>query len=47
MAGEISRAVDGNVRGIWLYGSAALGDHRPGWSDIDVAVLANAPLTQR
>ena len=31
---------------VYLYGSVAEGDFRPGWSDIDILVLTGAPLTQ-
>lgn len=30
---------------VYLYGSAAQGDFRPGWSDIDLLALTSAPLT--
>lgn len=30
---------------IYLYGSCALGDFRPGWSDIDLLALTPRPLT--
>ena len=30
---------------IYLYGSAAQGDFRPGWSDIDLLALTPAPMT--
>jgi hypothetical protein len=29
-----------------LYGSAVLGDYRPGWSDIDVLAVCDCPLPQ-
>ena len=35
----------GDVHSIWLYGSITLNDFRPGWSDIDILVLSNAPVT--
>jgi nucleotidyltransferase-like protein/aminoglycoside adenylyltransferase-like protein len=43
----VARARDvlgGDLRGVCLMGSAALGDYRPGRSDIDVAVVAERPL---
>lgn len=43
----VARARDvlgGDLRGVCLMGSAALGDYRPGRSDIDVAVVADRPL---
>lgn len=29
---------------LYLYGSAAMGDFRPGWSDLDLLCLTRAPL---
>ena len=36
----------GSLSAFYLYGSAAMDDFRPGWSDIDVLVLLNAPPTE-
>ena len=30
---------------LYLYGSAAMGDFRPGWSDLDLLCLTRAPLS--
>ncbi len=46
MTGEIARIAGGQLYGAWLYGSAATGDFRPGWSDIDIAALTGAALTE-
>ena len=46
MAEEIVSAADGNVYGIWLYGSAVLDDFRPGWSDIDFVALTGGPVPE-
>ena len=32
-------------RQLYLYGSAVLGDFRPGWSDLDILCLPAAPLS--
>ena len=34
-----------NEPSIYLYGSAAMGDFRPGWSDIDLLVLTSSPIS--
>jgi predicted nucleotidyltransferase len=34
----------GGVRDVWLHGSLATGDHRPGVSDIDVVAITTRPL---
>ena len=46
MAHEIVRIMEGNVRGIWLYGSVALDDFRLGWSDIDFIALTGGGISQ-
>ena len=46
MAEEIVSAADGNVYGIWLYGSAVLEDFRPGWSDIDFVALTGETISE-
>ena len=43
---EIGSRMDGRVDGAWLYGSAAMEDFRPGWSDIDFVVLINGPISE-
>ncbi len=45
MAGRIVRILENDVHSIWLYGSIVLDDFRPGWSDIDLLVLAGHPVT--
>lgn len=35
------------LQSAWLYGSAALDDFRPGWSDIDILALTESPLTEQ
>ena len=46
MTAEAAGIVDGRIHSVWLYGSAVLGDFRPGWSDIDLLVLTEAPITE-
>ena len=46
MANEIVRIMDGDVYGIWLYGSVVMDDFRPGWSDIDFVALTNGPVSE-
>ena len=46
MADEIVSAADGNVFGIWLYGSTVMDDFRPGWSDIDFIALTGGTITE-
>lgn len=44
-AGEIRNLFDGDeLLGVYLYGSAVLGDYRPGTSDLDVVVLHRSDL---
>ncbi|MCR4886947.1 MAG: nucleotidyltransferase domain-containing protein [Clostridiales bacterium] len=45
MTARISRILDGKIRSAWLYGSVALEDFRPGWSDIDLLVLTEGRIT--
>jgi len=47
MTEKITGNLEGNVHSIWLYGSVVLDDFRPGWSDIDLLVLAADKLTDR
>ena len=42
---EIVAIMDGNVYGIWLYGSVVLDDFRPGWSDIDFIALTEGAIS--
>ncbi len=45
MTAAIAEILSENGPSIYLYGSAAMDDFRPGWSDIDLLVLTNAPIT--
>ncbi len=47
LTGRIVSILDNNVHSIWLYGSVVLDDFRLGWSDIDLLVLSNSPITER
>lgn len=47
MAERICAVLDKNVHSIWLYGSVVLDDFRPGWSDIDLLVLASCRITEQ
>ena len=46
MVNEIVRIMDGDVCGIWLYGSVVMDDFRPGWSDIDFVVLTRGEISE-
>ena len=46
MVNEIVRITDGDVYGVWLYGSVVLDDFRPGWSDIDFVALTGGPVSE-
>ena len=46
MVNEIVRIMDGDVYGIWLYGSVVMDDFRPGWSDIDFVVLTRGEISE-
>ena len=43
---EIVTIMDGNVYGVWLYGSVVLNDFRLGWSDIDFVALTDRPISE-
>ena len=43
---EIIRIMDGDVYGIWLYGSVVMDDFRPGWSDIDFVALTRGEISE-
>jgi len=45
MADEIVSILAGNMPTIYIFGSVALDDFRPGWSDIDIAVLTKYEIT--
>ena len=46
MVNEIVRIMDGDVYGIWLYGSVVMDDFRPGWSDIDFVALTRGEISE-
>ena len=46
MVNEIVRIMDGDVYGIWLYGSVVMEDFRPGWSDIDFVALTRGEISE-
>ena len=46
MVNEIIRIMDGDVCGIWLYGSVVMDDFRPGWSDIDFVALTRGEISK-
>ncbi len=46
MTERICGILEHHVHSIWLYGSVVLDDFRPGWSDIDLLVLAGGPITE-
>ena len=45
MTDAIAGILHGSLHSVWLYGSVVLDDFRLGWSDIDLLVLAESPLT--
>ena len=47
MVNEIIRITDGDVYGVWLYGSVVLDDFRPGWSDIDFVALTKGTVSEK
>ena len=46
MVQKISGNLDNHIHSIWLYGSVVMDDFRLGWSDIDLLVLADNPVTE-
>lgn len=40
----VDRAVPGRIAGLYIVGSIALGDYRPGQSDLDFVAVTKAPL---
>ena len=46
MAVSIDRILADAQPSIYLYGSVTTGDYRPGWSDIDLLVLTQSPITE-
>lgn len=43
---EVRQCLGETIHGVVLHGSIALGDFCPGWSDIDVCVVLNAPVSE-
>ena len=46
MTARIAGILEGGVHSVWLYGSVVLDDFHPGWSDIDLLVLTDRPITE-
>ena len=46
MCGCIAEILAGCAPSIYLYGSAALDDFRPGWSDVDLLVLTREEISE-
>ena len=46
MTRALSTALGGSMAAPYLYGSAAMGDFRPGWSDIDILCLTGTPISE-
>ena len=46
MTEALSGLSGGRLTALYLYGSAAMDDFRPGWSDVDVLCLLEAPPTE-
>ena len=46
MAVSIDRILAEAQPSIYLYGSVTTGDYRPGWSDVDLLVLTQSPITE-
>lgn len=45
MKQRITDIIDSCMPSIYLYGSVVLNDFKPGWSDIDLLVLTQAPIS--
>ena len=45
LAGALASRLSSDAFTLCLYGSAVLGDFRPGWSDLDILCLTAAPLS--
>lgn len=45
MAGRVAEILKDADPSVYLHGSAALGDFRMGWSDIDLLVLTGRPMS--
>ncbi|MBR0206366.1 MAG: nucleotidyltransferase domain-containing protein [Clostridia bacterium] len=46
MTQEIDDALDHGLHSLWLYGSVAQDDFRPGWSDIDFIAFSKQPVSE-
>lgn len=46
MTEALARGLGGGMTALYLYGSVAMDDFRPGWSDIDVLCLTDTPLSE-
>ena len=46
MAVSIDHILAGAQPSIYLYGSVTAEDYRPGWSDVDLLVLTQSPITE-
>ena len=46
MVHRIASVLSTNAPSIYLYGSVALGDFKLGWSDIDIMVLTQRPISE-
>lgn len=46
MAEALAGSLGGGMTALYLYGSVTMDDFRPGWSDIDVLCLTEAPLSE-
>ena len=46
MTEAIASVLGGRVLGAWLFGSVVLDDFRLGWSDIDMLVLTDGPISE-
>lgn len=47
ISSEIASVLNDTLSSMYLYGSAAVGDFRLGWSDIDILVLTNKEMTEQ
>lgn len=45
MVFEIAEILNQQIYSAWLYGSVVMNDFRLGWSDIDLIVFSNSPIT--
>ena len=47
LAGALASRLSSDAFTLYLYGSAALGDFRPGWSDLDILCLTASSFSGR